>query len=406
MHWLGFLPWWIWVPYLVLWLYVMVTLIMENREPADTLAWAFAFLLVPVLGIIFYFIAGRDWATITEKKQWMRDYYAQLQAALKPFFERNAAADARFRQQFGGTYVERLSDTMSREDGLGVVSADQAEIFPTGAEKFSRLRVDLAAAQRFIHIQYFIWEDDELTDALTEILRDRVQAGVRGALPLRLPGQQALEQGQARGTRAAGREGGEGRRLDLPSELPRPPQDRRHRRRDRLHRRLQRGPGVRRRRRAFRRLARHARARHRPGRGRAGGAVRGALVRPDQGGRLHRRVSPGPAGRRRRRVRHPLPGHRAVRRGPVEVVTARPHAGGGQCRQAGVDPVALLHPRGRALRHDDQRRALRRRRALHDDRRTGQEGARSGPPGRTSGRCSRRASRSTSTRPASCTQRR
>ena len=51
MHWLGFLPWWIWVPYLVLWLYVMVTLIMEDREPADTLAWAFAFLLVPVLGI-------------------------------------------------------------------------------------------------------------------------------------------------------------------------------------------------------------------------------------------------------------------------------------------------------------------------------------------------------------------
>ena len=50
MHWLGFLPWWIWVPYLVLWLYVMVTLIMEDREPADTLAWAFAFLLVPVLG--------------------------------------------------------------------------------------------------------------------------------------------------------------------------------------------------------------------------------------------------------------------------------------------------------------------------------------------------------------------
>ncbi len=37
MQWLGFLPWWIWVPYLVLWLYVIATLIMEDREPADTL---------------------------------------------------------------------------------------------------------------------------------------------------------------------------------------------------------------------------------------------------------------------------------------------------------------------------------------------------------------------------------
>ncbi len=179
MHWLGFLPWWLWVPYLILWLYVMATLIMEDREPADTLAWAFALLLVPGIGMIFYFIAGRDWATITEKKKWMQDYYAQLQAALKPFFERNAAAERRFRQEYGGTYVERLADTMAREDGLGVVTADRAEIFPTGQEKFSRLKADLAAAQKFIHIQYFIWEDDELTDALTEILKERVQAGVQ-----------------------------------------------------------------------------------------------------------------------------------------------------------------------------------------------------------------------------------
>ena len=82
MQWLGFLPWWILVPYLVLWLYVMATLIMEDREPADTLAWAFALLLVPVLGIIFYFIAGRDWATITEKKRWMQDYLAQVKPCL------------------------------------------------------------------------------------------------------------------------------------------------------------------------------------------------------------------------------------------------------------------------------------------------------------------------------------
>jgi cardiolipin synthase len=179
MQWLGFLPWWILVPYLIVWLYVMITLIMEDREPGDTLAWAFALLLVPVFGIVFYYIAGRDWATITEKKKWMQDYLAQVQATLKPYFARNAGADRRFRQIHGGTYVERLSDTMSREDGLGVVTADRAEIFPTGQEKFGRLKADLAAAQRFIHVQYFIWEDDELTDALTEILKERAQAGVQ-----------------------------------------------------------------------------------------------------------------------------------------------------------------------------------------------------------------------------------
>jgi cardiolipin synthase A/B len=179
MQWLGFVPWWIWVPYLVLWLYVMATLIMEDREPADTLAWSFALLLVPVLGMIFYFVAGRDWALITEKRNWLKDYIAQGRATLQPFFASNAAAQRRFRERFAGSFVARLSDTMTRETGLSVVTADSAEIFPTGEEKFGRLKADLAAAQRFIHIQYFIWEDDELTDALIEILTERLAAGVQ-----------------------------------------------------------------------------------------------------------------------------------------------------------------------------------------------------------------------------------
>jgi cardiolipin synthase A/B len=179
MQWIGFVPWWIWAPYLVLWAYVMVTLIMEDREPADTLAWAFALLLVPVLGIVFYFIAGRDWATITWKKRSSREFFKQVQASIVPFKERNAAAGRRFEREFGGTSVARLSDAIAGQGGLPVTTAATAEIFPTGEEKFARLKADLAAARRFIHVQYFIWEDDELTDALTEILKDRVQAGVQ-----------------------------------------------------------------------------------------------------------------------------------------------------------------------------------------------------------------------------------
>ena len=299
MHWLGFLPWWIWVPYLVLWLYVMVTLIMEDREPADTLAWAFAFLLVPVLGIVFYFIAGRDWATITEKKQWMRDYYAQLQAALRPFFARNAAAERRFRQTYR-RHLRRAPERHhvprgrprrgDRRPGRDLPHGSREVRPPQGRpgggpalHPHPVLHLGGRRAHRRAH------RDP----------RGARQGRRRGALPLRLPGQQALGQEEARGARAAGRQGRQGRRLDLAPELPRPPQDRRHRRRDRLHRRLQRRPGVRRRRRAFRALARHPRARHRPGRGRARGAVRGALVRPDQGGRRHRPVPARPAGRRR-----------------------------------------------------------------------------------------------------------
>ena len=44
---------------------------------------------------------------------------------------------------------------------------------------------------------------------------------------------------------------------------------------------------------------------------------------------------PAPPAAGQRRDRHPLPGDRAVRGGPVEVVAARPHAGGRQRRAGG-----------------------------------------------------------------------
>ena len=95
-------PWWLWVPYLVLWLYVMVTLILEDREPADTLAWAFALLLLPVVGIIFYFFAGRDWAAIDAKKGSLKGYLVSESEALAPFYARTEPARQRFERLYAG----------------------------------------------------------------------------------------------------------------------------------------------------------------------------------------------------------------------------------------------------------------------------------------------------------------
>jgi len=174
-----YLPWWLFWPFVASFLVVMVTLVMENRETGDTLAWGFALLALPYVGLVFYFLFGRDWAAITAKQPWVADHLRAEQNALTSFFERNAAAARRVEQRFAGSYVDRLSKAIRRESGFRVVTADNAEIFPTGLKKFDYLKADLARAKRFIHIQYFIWEDDELTDALIEILRERLAAGVK-----------------------------------------------------------------------------------------------------------------------------------------------------------------------------------------------------------------------------------
>ncbi len=175
----AYLPWWLFWPFVAYFLVVMATLMMENRETGDTLAWGFALLAFPFVGLVFYFLFGRDWAAVSAKQSWVTAGLQAEQKVLAPFFERNALAVRRFDKRFAGTYVDRLRRAIQRESGYRVVTADRAEIFPTGAQKFDRLKADLAAAKRFIHIQYFIWENDELTDALIELLRERLRAGVK-----------------------------------------------------------------------------------------------------------------------------------------------------------------------------------------------------------------------------------
>jgi len=71
-----------------------------------------------------------------------------------------------------------LSSAPSRANVSALLPAASIELYHDGAHKFRRLKEDLAAARRFIHLQYFIWERDRLTAELVPILLDRLAAGV------------------------------------------------------------------------------------------------------------------------------------------------------------------------------------------------------------------------------------
>lgn len=172
------LPWWLGVPLLVYWVAVIVLLVMDNREPSRTLTWLFVLLLLPGIGLIFFLFFGRDWKIITVRKHWAEDFLHTVRDKMSPIYERNAAADARFEQGYCHTGAVGVAATILKENGASVLPAQTLEIFPTGALKFPRLLEDMAAARRFIHLEYFIWEMDELTAKVTQVLLDRLAAGV------------------------------------------------------------------------------------------------------------------------------------------------------------------------------------------------------------------------------------
>ena len=174
----GTVPWWLLVPLVVYWAVVVVLLIYDNREPASTLIWLLVLIVLPVVGLLFFLFFGRDWKVITARRHWAEGYVAAVKAKMRPVYERNTATQERFAAQYGDSLAADISATIHKESGSFPLPADGVEIFATGAEKFSRLEQDLAGATSFIHLEYFIWEQDELTARITDILLDRLAAGV------------------------------------------------------------------------------------------------------------------------------------------------------------------------------------------------------------------------------------
>lgn len=140
---------------------VVVTLVVDDRDPSIVLAWLLLILLLPVFGVVLYFFVGRNYRRATRRGM-------DAPSSPPPAAAGSAGAGPAAR-------VERLT---LAEGGTDPVDAESLRLYFTGAEKFHDLLIDLRSADRRVDLMYLIWECDELTGRVTEVLHDRLSAGV------------------------------------------------------------------------------------------------------------------------------------------------------------------------------------------------------------------------------------
>ncbi|TLM95950.1 MAG: hypothetical protein FDZ75_05255, partial [Actinobacteria bacterium] len=156
-------------------LVVIVTLVYEERDPSTTLAWILVILLFPVGGVVLYVLFGRDWRRIGGRD-------AQLQIATEAGRHRMAALYERFpfsECELASTSLEgHIARCITAQNRTQPLPCAELEVFTSGAEKFERLLTDISHAKRFVHLEYFIWESDALTQRFCDALAEKVAQGV------------------------------------------------------------------------------------------------------------------------------------------------------------------------------------------------------------------------------------
>lgn len=180
MSW-GFVTVWptiVTVALLAYWLSVSIVVITDDKEPTSTLAWLLVLIAFPLVGVVFYYFFGRNLKKRLMKDPWRQEILSLASPVMEPIRSRYAPDDAEvaeWTQRRGYGDIIRL---ITRTEAASQLPAYDVELLINGESKFAALKVDLANARQTINIQYFIWEHDKLTAELTEILLERLAAGV------------------------------------------------------------------------------------------------------------------------------------------------------------------------------------------------------------------------------------
>ncbi len=170
-----------WIVALFFYVYLIIVLIfiiMENRSADATFSWLFIFLLFPVIGVVIYILFGRNWRVRSrKKKKFKKILQEEFIETIKPFQDREQEI---INEMIEGDFSEqsRLINILKSFRESLFTKNNIVTILQNGEAKFSALKDDLEKAQKYIHMEYFIWRNDNLTNEIKNILIKKAREGV------------------------------------------------------------------------------------------------------------------------------------------------------------------------------------------------------------------------------------
>jgi len=165
---LRYFYWLIYGIYVVIDIVVMLKVVMDNRQPAKTMAWILVLWALPVAGIILYFFFGQN----TRKERLISE------RSLSQLTKRSMLE---YIEQEGLRLPESHRPLMMlfKNQSMALPFKDnEVELYTSGYQFFPELLHEIRHAQSHIHVDIFIFNNDELGRLIADALIERAEHGV------------------------------------------------------------------------------------------------------------------------------------------------------------------------------------------------------------------------------------
>lgn len=154
---------------------IMVRLLLYGVRPTKTLAWLLAIFTIPVGGMLFYFILGRN-----RKKN--KFYTLKKTNAISDYLENVKNNDHTITDNDRNSFIIKnhlkLIKLVTKGSNFSLTFGNELIPLKNGTSTFDAIFSAMKTAKKFIHIQYYIFEEGDLADKFKTILLQKVKEGV------------------------------------------------------------------------------------------------------------------------------------------------------------------------------------------------------------------------------------
>ena len=146
----------------------IVHVLMDNRQPVKTMAWAMVIYFVPVVGLVLYLFFGLN--TRREKLISQRSLDQLTRRSMLGFVDQT---DMQVPERY-----KQMVELFVNENSSLPFKNNKVELFTNGYSFFLSLIADIGRARHHIHVDVYIFENDALGRLVRDVLIDKARQGV------------------------------------------------------------------------------------------------------------------------------------------------------------------------------------------------------------------------------------
>lgn len=151
-------------------------IVMNKNNPSKTLAFILALVALPFLSLFIYYFFGQEYrkSKIFKRKhildhQKIKDWEKKLLLNQKELsYVENNFLDEKI----------KLVRLLQNNQNAPLTFRNDVQILLNGEKKFERLKEDIRAAKNFVHLEYYIFEDDSIGNEMIDLLYEKRKEGV------------------------------------------------------------------------------------------------------------------------------------------------------------------------------------------------------------------------------------